>query len=654
MTTRPGFSCSGLGRAAVALPILFFALALAAAEIRVLGYNVKNYFVVEGRRGVKDEASVAALVAMLQAADADVLMFCELGSREALADLAARLRKAGLNYPHSRFMTGGDASIGLGMLSRIPPAEVFLKTGLVYSIRPKREYQAAETVPVQRGFLHAVFTVDGYRLHVVMAHLKSRLFHPRYNQTDMRRYEARLLRYYADEILKAEPEANLLVLGDLNDSADTDPLRILRGGNRPPELRLHDLRPADGMGLFWSHWWKQEDLYGRIDYLLASQGILPEISPEGTRIVHLPERWMAASDHRPLMATITTPDQPLLAPETVAARFPDGIRAPVPGRAPAPESGVVVPPPPEAAASAGPRLTFCFMDLGTPVADSADADRDLLRRLRATGAEVLVLAGVRDEATLRAIQVDLGANFAEWVEGDDPERHLALVSRAKPAAFTAHADLTYRIKDQDVPVRRGFLHARFDHGPYRLHVFGADLKNREKHPEFNQTDMRRYEGRQLRALVNQVLKAEPAANILVLGNFNDTCGMSTVKEIYNRRFGINKRLFDLRPVDPFHTSWTSWDPVGDAYERIDYALVTAALIPEIIREQTRIDHDPAWQNGAAHRPLVVAVSCRDAAEWPKERLDAIFPNTIYAAEAVFAGEKDIGVKRQRTTPTTGK
>lgn len=635
-------------RRAAAAVVLVLAGNLVAAELRVASYNLKNYFVAEGPRGVKDAVAVAALVETLRDANADILLVCEIGGADALRDLAERLKQAGLDYPHQYLMNGADPVIGLGLLSRLPPVEIIPRTGLGYAIRPKFKYLPPETMPVQRGFLEVVFEVENYRLHVIMAHLKSRIFHPRYNQTDMRRYEARLLRHCADEILKAEPEANLLILGDLNDGADTDPLRTLRAESRSPEQRLYDLRPADAMGLFWTHWWGADDLYGRIDYLLVSHGLLPEISEVDTRIVHLPDRWATASDHRPVLASITTSNRPPWPPAELARRFPGGIRA-------VPPSAVTAPLPPSAVPAVTPAefLTLCLHEVGTLGAEAPVAERQaILAHLQATGADLFVLTGVRDEAALRQLQQDLQAPFAELVQGADPARHLALIAKFAPASFTAYPNLVYQIKGQDLPIQRGFFQANFVRGQYRLHLFAADLKDRVQHPEFNQTDMRRYEGRQLRALINGLLKQDPAANLLVLGNLNDTCGMATVKEIYNRRFGIPKRLFDLRPLDRFRTSWTCWDPAADAYERLDYALATAALLPEVVRARTFIPQDGAWPGLSSHRPLVVTISCTEEAGWSKEELEAIFPHAIYAAGAA-AEERKIGLKRNRASPTAG-
>jgi endonuclease/exonuclease/phosphatase family metal-dependent hydrolase len=177
---------------------------------------------------------------------------------------------------------------------------------MAYKIKVK-DADITEDVRIQRGFMHAVFAFpNGYRLHVIGVHLKSRVFNSRYNQTDMRRYEARLLRYFVNEILQKEPDANVLVMGDMNDTYDSEPIRFLRDDKKPREKRLYDLRPADQSGLFWTHWWNQNDVYSRIDYAFASYALVPEINREKTKIVHLPEFWIFASDHRPILITLWT------------------------------------------------------------------------------------------------------------------------------------------------------------------------------------------------------------------------------------------------------------------------------------------------------------------------------------------------------------
>lgn len=317
-------------RFASVFPLVMFLLVLApstrAEEISIMVYNLCNYF-VKGDYGkpIKSEEAKNSIVAMVKTANPDVLLVSEMGREMSLDDLRTRLELAGVHYGFTKLMTGADRVRHLAVLSKVKPSEFNAKNDLTYKIRPKKG-KLLENMSVSRGFLHLVFTFkDGYRLDVVSAHLKSRVFHNRYNQTDMRRYEARLLRYYVDDIIKKNPKANVLVLGDLNDTFESSPIQAIRADDKARPDRLFDLRPVDQAGMSWTHWWNAEDSYGRIDYALANDQLLPEIDFEKSRIHHVPEYWMFASDHRPLLIVIDTGDKPPLKDENVHNLFPDGI-----------------------------------------------------------------------------------------------------------------------------------------------------------------------------------------------------------------------------------------------------------------------------------------------------------------------------------------
>ncbi len=620
-----------------------------AEEISVMSYNLCNYFTASESEKPKSEDSKKALMGMIRAADPDILFVVELGGGKSLGDLLENMKAAGCrNYVFADEMAGDDDSRHIGLLSKFKPVLLEKKDNLFYRLKPKDKQDGyPEKVFVQRGFLHAVFGFEnGYRLHLVGAHLKSRLPHPRYIQTDMRRYEARLLRYLVNQIREKEPGANVLVVGDFNDVYDSDPLRTLRAGDRPSAERLFDLRPLDSSGLPWTHWWNANDAYGRIDYALASESLLPEIDFERTKIIHLQDYWMHASDHRPVFVTIKTQDSSPLDREALDRLFTGSVHkdaselekessaATVPGKSPVPADRIVV----------------CFMDLGiSPPSDPGEIRSAIVKDLIGSNAGIIVLSGVRDAASAEAIGKMLPEyGFLGKVEGADRESVLAVFSKTKPEKFEALTDMKYKIEDKEMPVSKGFAHCVFRIGDYSFHLVAADLKDRTLHPDFNQTDMRRYEARQLRYLVNDIAKAEPSANILVVGNLNDTCGMSPLKELYNRRSGIEKRLFDIRPLDRMKTTWTSWDRGSDEFERIDYALANFAMVSEIDRAGTAIIPSESWRKFPLHRPLVVAVSCRDAGKPSKEELDRIYPYSIYSGEAAhFEEDKEIGDRPER-------
>jgi len=129
----------------------------------------------------------------------------------------------------------------------------------------------------------------------------------------MREQEAILLREKIDARLAADPDANLLVLGDLNDTKDSRAVRVVTGRGKGA---LVDARPGERNGddepspnprfeprtVTWTHYYGKEDSYQRIDYILMSRGMAREWDAAGSWVVALPN-WGTGSDHRPVVAT---------------------------------------------------------------------------------------------------------------------------------------------------------------------------------------------------------------------------------------------------------------------------------------------------------------------------------------------------------------
>ena len=67
---------------------------------------------------------------------------------------------------------------------------------------------------------------------------------------------------------------------------------------------IGDLVPAaDSRGESWTHYFRREDLYSRIDYLMVSPALKPFVSGEGAKIYD-GAATADASDHRPVMMTL--------------------------------------------------------------------------------------------------------------------------------------------------------------------------------------------------------------------------------------------------------------------------------------------------------------------------------------------------------------
>jgi len=292
-------------------------------------------------------------------------------------------------------------------------------------------------------------------------------------------------------------------------------------------------------------------------------------------------------------------------------------------------------------------ICCCYYDISDYKKDKLTEERIkvISEQLRNSEASIIILTGLKDENEFTSIKTLLnGFSFAKLVKTANFATRIAMISKIEPSKIEALTNLTYNIKKGvPLPVERGFIHAVFNIDGYILHIFGANLKDRSKNQLYNQYDMRRYEARKLRSLITSTIKKskkEPA-NILLLAGLNDTCGKAPVKDVYNRRFGIPKRLFDLRPVDSINVSWTAIDENRDEYERIDYAIISSGLIPEIVFNETMIIENPKWRTASMHRPITVTIAPVNKPLWSDEKINKEFPHTIRSSQF------KIGQKRKR-------
>lgn len=276
-------------------------------EIRFMAYNVQNYLemsrYVNGERRVttKPEEEIAALVSVIVAANPDMLGICEIGSIDDLKDLQSRLLKAGLDFPHHYHTGGGDPTRRQALLSKFPITPHAIPYPLEYPINGGK-------VKMGRGILDATVTVsNNYSLRVLGVHLKSKREVQDMDQAEMRKNEALLLRRHATAILQDHPNINLLVFGDLNETKNNSPIQIVRGAG-DEENHLEDVYLRDDRGTTWTHNWKYADIYSRFDYVLMSRGVRPEVDFKASYIPSTPDVF-EASDHRPLVVTLTPVDQ---------------------------------------------------------------------------------------------------------------------------------------------------------------------------------------------------------------------------------------------------------------------------------------------------------------------------------------------------------
>lgn len=229
--------------------------ALATRSPRTLSlatFNLKDFFepLAEEPQDLFEER-LSVLGSLVARADADVIAFQEVGSAEALVRLFAKVGHAGYLHP---FVGSADRrGIRNAVVSRIAVerAEVHVATEL-----PFPTFAAGDAppypgrLPLRRGIVEIRIEPPGFgAVHVFGCHLKSRRAVPLADDAGypvaaatirergeaelrslvQRAAEALYVRRLVDERLAADADAQIAILGDLNDQPDSLPVRIIRG-----------------------------------------------------------------------------------------------------------------------------------------------------------------------------------------------------------------------------------------------------------------------------------------------------------------------------------------------------------------------------------------------------------------------------------------
>ncbi|MEM9063860.1 MAG: endonuclease/exonuclease/phosphatase family protein [Planctomycetota bacterium] len=295
--------------------------------IRVVSYNVLNLFddvddpTLSGRQedidDTKPEAHARAVAETIRRIDPDILCLQEVENEAALrAFVDAYL--ADMGYDHILSLDAGDArGIEQSVLSRFPivGSEQWVRMPLG-GVHPdeygdQENWYAGEDITYHRSPLRADVRVDRpgtepYDITLFVLHCKS----GRYSSY-WREAEAQALAAELREVQQAEPERNILVLGDFNATPDqASVVTYLQAGFR-------DLFESAGLGTPET---TTHESGRRIDYMLFNPALAPEIVPGSGHVVGTPalpegrswrEPWRPdgyAADHYPVIVDILAAD----------------------------------------------------------------------------------------------------------------------------------------------------------------------------------------------------------------------------------------------------------------------------------------------------------------------------------------------------------
>jgi endonuclease/exonuclease/phosphatase family metal-dependent hydrolase len=285
--------------------ILFFAAVARADSLIIATYNVENYVaadrLVDGvyrEAYPKPEAAKTALRQVIRALEADVLALQEMGPAPYLAELQRDLKTEGLDYPHAALLESVDPERHVAVLSKRPFVAVTKHADLRFTYFKQEDR-------VKRGLLEVRIAAGGAQLTLFVVHLKSR-FTDRADDPESAVRRAGEAVAVRDRILSIHPnpaEARFLIVGDFNDAPANRPLRALQARGRTPIAEM--LPAADSRGETWTHFYRKEDSYSRVDYVLVSPALKSAVADGRAWIFDGPET-RTASDHRPVVVRIET------------------------------------------------------------------------------------------------------------------------------------------------------------------------------------------------------------------------------------------------------------------------------------------------------------------------------------------------------------
>lgn len=286
-------------RRAIWVLLLLFAgtFAFGIETVRIATFNVRNYLIedrrVDGRwrsQYPKPEAEKKAVWEIIGSVAPDILVLQEMGTPAFLEELRADLEEMGIAYAYADVIEGADEKRHLAILSNYAYdlSEGFRELDFPYF---------GERIPVKRGLLEARFEIEGYTFTVFGVHLKSRYTDNREDPDSVRRRrgEARVSRNYIRERFPRETDPDYLIVGDFNDTRRSSTLNYFLSVS---DRELTRMVPAtDSRGETWTYYYASDDVYSRIDFLLATPSLLRRVVGGEGHIVD-GDAALRASDHR--------------------------------------------------------------------------------------------------------------------------------------------------------------------------------------------------------------------------------------------------------------------------------------------------------------------------------------------------------------------
>ena len=212
-----------------------------------------------------------------------------------------------------------------------------------------------------------------------------------------------------------------------------------------------------------------------------------------------------------------------------------------------------------------------------------------------------------EEVQTRLRKTGIDYPYAEYLQGSDTTRHIAMLSRYPIVERHSRGELPLWVNGVTLHSPRGLLDVTIEPAPgYRLRILCVHLKAKLEVAEYDESQLRLAESKEIRRIVRDILRTDPATRLILMGDFNDTKNGEPLWQIS----GKPEWPDSLRAVALFDDrgeSWTEYWSAADVYSRIDYILTAKKLEPEIDMSHSGIARPSFWNEASDHCALSLAL-----------------------------------------------
>jgi len=241
-----------------------------------------------------------------------------------------------------------------------------------------------------------------------------------------------------------------------------------------------------------------------------------------------------------------------------------------------------------------------------------EAEKEAIRRAIAEiDPDILALQEMGPRPFLLELQRDLKADgldypYAVLLEADDPDRHLAVLSRVEPVEVVPHTDMDFPYEEERLPIKRGLLEVVFPTGEdgQTWSLFVVHLKSRWSDVDTDPLSSER-RTKEAQAARDRILERFPEAAglFLVAGDFNDHRSSAALRRFLQK--GDLEISQMVEAYDSRRETWTFFYEKHHVYERVDFILASPEMMPRVVGQEGTV-FDPLYiREGTDHRPVFV-------------------------------------------------